>query len=266
MYHRAMSDQDPRASERWRGRVALVTGASSGIGRAIAERLAVEEGMKVVVCARRSDRLSALIKAIRAREPKAELLAVACDLRDEAAIERMFAALRARFGGVDVLINNAGIGRAAPLLSGATEHWREMLELNVLALCICTREAIADMRQRGDDGHVIHIASMASHRVPPGSGVYSASKFAVRSLTEGLRLELREAQSDIRVTAISPGFVETEFAQNYAHGDADQARATYSRYPVLQPADVADMVAYAMRAPAHVQIHDLLVRPTRQPG
>lgn len=253
------------AVERWRGRVALVTGASSGIGQAIAERLAITEGMKVAICARRSDRLAELRKAIRALRSDAEVLPIACDLRDEAAILTMFQAIRARFGGVDVLINNAGVGLRAPLLSGTTEHWRTMLELNVLALCICTREAIADMRARGDAGHVVHIASMASHRVPPGSGVYSASKFAVRSLTEGLRLELREAGSDIRVTAISPGYVETEFAQNYAHGDPEHARATYSRFPVLQGADVADMVAYALRAPAHVQIHDLLVRPTRQP-
>jgi NADP-dependent 3-hydroxy acid dehydrogenase YdfG len=261
-----MSEQDASASERWRGRVALVTGASSGIGRAIAERLAIGEGMKVAICARRSDRLAELSKSIRARVPKAELVAIACDLRDEAAIARMFAAIRARFGGVDVLINNAGLGRDAPLMSGATADWREMLELNVLAPCICSREAIADMRQRGDNGHVIHIASMAAHRVPPGSGVYSASKFALRSLTEGLRMELRAAGSDIRITAISPGYVETEFAQNYAHGDAEHAQRTYSKFPVLQPGDIADMVAYALRAPAHVQIHDLLVRPTRQPS
>lgn len=260
-----MSEQD-QPSERWRGRVALVTGASSGIGRAIAERLAITEGMKVAICARRSDRLAELIKSIRAAKADAKVMAAACDLRDEAAILRMFEAIRTRFGGVDVLINNAGIGLDAPLMSGTTEDWRTMLELNVLAPCICTREAITDMRQRGDDGHVIHIASMASHRVPPGSGVYSASKFALRSLTEGLRMELREAGSDIRVTAISPGYVETEFAQNYAHGDAEHAKATYSRFPVLQPGDIADMVAYALRAPPHVQIHDLLVRPTRQPS
>jgi NADP-dependent 3-hydroxy acid dehydrogenase YdfG len=254
-----------RAGDRWRGKVALVTGASSGIGWAIAERLAITEGMRLAICARRDERLVELHKAILEVRPEAEVLGIDCDLRDEAAILRMFEAVRERFGGVDVLVNNAGVGLDAPLMSGATEDWRTMLELNVLALCICTREAIADMRRRGDDGHVIHIASMASHRVPPGSGVYSASKYAVRSLTEGLRLELRAAGSDIRVTAISPGFVETEFAQNYAHGDAEHARATYSRFPVLQPGDVADIVAYALRAPAHVQIHDLLVRPTRQP-
>jgi NADP-dependent 3-hydroxy acid dehydrogenase YdfG len=141
-----------------------------------------------------------------------------------------------------------------------------MLELNVLALCICTREAVTDMRTRGDDGHVIHIASMASHRVPPGSGVYSASKFAVRSLIEGLRLELRALGSDIRVGAISPGYVETEFAKNYAHGDVEHAQRTYSQFKVLEPDDIARTIVHMLEAPAHVQIHDVLMRATRQPS
>ena len=254
------------SESRWRGRVALVTGASSGIGRAIATRLAVELGMRVAICARRADRLASLREQILAAAPDAELLVHPCDLRDEAAILELFAAIRARFGGVDVLINNAGVGRDAPLTSGSTEHWREMLELNVLALCICTREAVTDMRARGDDGHVIHIASMASHRVPPGSGVYSASKFAVRSLIEGLRLELRALGSDIRVGAISPGYVETEFAQNYALGDVEQAQRNYPRFKVLEAGDVASTVVHMLEAPAHVQIHDVLMRATRQPS
>ena len=254
------------SESRWRGRVALVTGASSGIGRAIATRLAVELGMRVAICARRADRLASLSEQIHAAAPDAELLVHPCDLRDESAILELFAAIRARFGGVDVLINNAGVGRDAPLTSGSTEHWREMLELNVLALCICTREAVTDMRARGDDGHVIHIASMASHRVPPGSGVYSASKFAVRSLIEGLRLELRALGSDIRVGAISPGYVETEFAQNYAHGDVEQAQRNYPRFKVLEAGDVASTVVHMLEAPSHVQIHDVLMRATRQPS
>lgn len=254
------------STSRWRGRVALVTGASSGIGHAIAIHLAAALGMRVAICARRAERLEALREAILAAAPDAELLVHPCDLRDEAAILELFAAIRARFGGVDVLINNAGVGRDAPLTSGATEHWREMLELNVLALCICTREAVTDMRTRGDDGHVIHIASMASHRVPPGSGVYSASKFAVRSLIEGLRLELRALGSDIRVGAISPGYVETEFAKNYAHGDVEHAQRTYSQFKVLEPDDIARTIVHMLEAPAHVQIHDVLMRATRQPS
>jgi NADP-dependent 3-hydroxy acid dehydrogenase YdfG len=252
------------SSSRWRDRVALVTGASSGIGHAIAARLAVDLGMRVVLCARRERRLVELRDEIQAAGGVAHV--EVCDLRDESAMLAMFAAIRARLGGVDVLVNNAGLGRRAPLVSGASEDWRAMLELNVLGLCICTREAVTDMRERGDDGHVIHIASMASHRVPPGSGVYSATKFAVRSLIEGLRLELRELGSDIRVGAVSPGYVETEFAENYAHGDREQARRTYSQFKVLEPDDVARTVVHMLEAPAHVQIHDVLMRPTRQPS
>lgn len=248
---------------RWRGRVALVTGASSGIGRAVAERLAAH-GIRLALCARREDRLRSLADALAARPDGAEVLTRTTDLRDESQIQALFDEVRDRFGGIDILVNNAGLGRRAPLADGPTAHWREMLEVNVLALCICTREAVADMRRRGDNGQVIHISSMAAHRVPAGSGVYSATKFAVRSLTEGLRRELRDLGSDIRVTSISPGFVETEFAAVY-HGDPAAARETYDRFPVLQPADLADAVEYVLGAPGRVQPHDILLRPTRQP-
>ena len=240
--------------------VALVTGASSGIGRAVAIRLA-QAGMKVAVCARRSDRLETIRNEIG--DHGDNLMVQTTDLRDEASIQALFAAVREKWGGVDVLVNNGGLGHQAPLISGSTEHWREMLDVNVLALCICTREAIADMRSRGDCGHVIHISSMSSHRVPNGSGMYSASKFAVRSLTEGLRQELREAKSQIRVTAISPGFVETEFAEKYT-GSAQAAREAYGKYKVLQADDIANTVWYALTQPGHVQIHDMLIRPTEQ--
>jgi NADP-dependent 3-hydroxy acid dehydrogenase YdfG len=244
--------------ERWRGRVALVTGASSGIGAAIAEDLA-RAGLKVAASARRGERLNDL----RDRLEGCEVLAVPTDLRDEDSIEALFTRVRETWGGVDVLVNNAGLGHKAPLTGGATSAWREMLEVNVLALCVCTREAVTDMRARGDDGHVLHISSMSAHRVPTGSGVYSATKFAVRSLTEGLRQELRELQSGIRVTSISPGFVETEFAAHYHQSEA-KARETYSRYKVLESGDVAAAVRYALAAPPHVQVHDLLLRPTQQ--
>lgn len=246
--------------KRWHGKVALVTGASSGIGRAVAERLAAE-GMKVALCARRLDRLDSLAAQISARGGDVQVHQV--DLRDESAILRMFQGIRSAWGGVDVLINNAGLGKKSPLTTGSTEAWRQMLDVNVLALAICTREAIGDMRGRGDDGHVIHISSMSAHRVPQGSGMYSASKHAVRSLTEGLRMELRELGSNVRVSAISPGFVETEFAEVF-HGDAEAAAETYNRFPVLQAEDIAAWVTHVLSAPAHVQVHDILVRPTAQ--
>jgi NADP-dependent 3-hydroxy acid dehydrogenase YdfG len=242
--------------ERWAGRVALVTGASSGIGYATARALA-DADMKVAALARRTERLQTLV------ETGGEILPIGCDLRDDAQITDAFAHIRSQWGGVDVLVNNAGLGHNAPLVDGETEHWREMLEVNVLALCICTREAITDMRKRGDNGHVLHVSSMAAHRIPRGSGVYSATKYAVRSLTEGLRQELRALGSDIRITAISPGFVETEFAEKY-HRSAAAARETYGRYRCLRDDDVAEAVVYALSQPEHVQIHDVLMRPTHQ--
>lgn len=243
---------------RWAGRVALVTGASSGIGRAIARELHAL-GMRVAVTGRRPERLAAL-----ASELGEDVLTFPCDLRELSNIDDIFARIQAAWGGVDVLVNNAGLGHETPLIGGNREHWREMLEVNVLALCACTSLAVSDMQRRNVEGHVIHVSSMAAHRVPSGSGVYSATKYAVRSLTEGLRQELRELGSPVRVSSISPGYVETEFHGRYFQ-DEDRAQATYRRYPVLQPDDVARSVLHVLAAPPHVQIHDVLVRATQQP-
>lgn len=246
--------------KRWKGRTALVTGASSGIGRAVAIALA-RAGMRVAICARREHRIRRLADEIAAGPD--DVLARKVDLRDELQILELFRVIEQRWGGVDVLVNNAGLGHLSPLCSGKTEHWREMLEINVLALCVCTREALRQMEVRGQEGHVIHISSMAAHRVPPGSGVYSATKFAVRSLTEGLRQELRAKGSPIRVTAISPGFVETEFAARF-HNSEEKAREIYGQLEVLRPEEIADAVTYVLSQPPHVQVHDILVRPTDQ--
>lgn len=243
------------------GRTALVTGASSGIGRAVALALG-RQGVRVAICARREDRLRELAAEIEAEG--GEALVIPADLRDLDAIAALFAQIRETWGGVDLLINNAGFGKKEPLISGDPAAWKAMLEVNVLALAVCTQEALADMRRRDVAGHVVHISSMSGHRIPEGSGMYSASKFAVRSLTEGLRKELRAADSEIRVTSISPGFVETEFAKVYNDGDEEAVAKTYDDYPVLQAGDIADAVLFAVGAPAHVQYHDLLVRPTKQ--
>ena len=240
--------------------VALVTGASSGIGEAIARKLA-HQGYRLAICARRRDRLAELQRQLE--DAGTAVLMQTADLRQEADILALFDQVRQTWGGVDVLVNNAGLGRKSPLMSGETEAWREMLEVNVLALCVCTREAVKDMQQRGDRGHIVHLSSLSGHRVPGTSGVYAASKFAVRALTEGLRQELRAADSQIRVSAISPGFTETEFAANY-HGDAAQAEQVYSRFPVLQADDVANPVAYVLSQPDYVQVQDVLVRSTFQ--
>jgi len=239
---------------------ALITGASSGIGAAIARTLA-SQGYRLALAARRLDRLEALQCELAATG--AEVLIHPADLRQEPDILALFAAIRQRWGGVDVLINNAGLGYRAPLMSGDTADWRTMLEVNVLALCICTREAIQDMTQRGDQGHIVHVSSLSGHRVPGISGMYAASKFAVRALAEGLRQELRAANSNIRISSVSPGLVETEFAEKY-YRNPEQAQQVYSQFTVLDPQDVANAVAYLLAQPPHVQVQDVLLRPTAQ--
>jgi NADP-dependent 3-hydroxy acid dehydrogenase YdfG len=249
--------------ERWKNRVALVTGASSGIGRAVARELARNQ-MRVAVCARRTDLLQVLQHEMEAEG--AAVLAVPTDLRDASQIARLFTTIREQWGGVDILVNNAALGYRTSLLSGEVDRWRAMLEVNVLAASICTYEAIKDMRERGDDGHVIHISSLGAHRQNPassGNGMYVATKTALRALAEALRRELRALKSGIRITAISPGLVRTEFAANFWQSE-EMAHKIYGKFQVLEPEDIASIVCYVLACPPHVQVHDVLVRPTEQ--
>ncbi len=246
--------------------VAVVTGASSGIGAAIARAFALR-GMTVVAAARRKDRLQSLAKEVESESDGAgKIVPAEVDLRDFASIDKLFAVVDActqSEGPLTILVNNAGLGHSTPLMSGEREKFKEMLDVNVLALCVCTREAVQRMEAAKTKGHIFHISSMSAHRVPEGSGVYSATKFAVRSLTEGLRKELRDAGSPIRVSAVSPGFVETEFAAHF-HQSEDKAKETYGQFDVLQSEDIANMVQWLFDQPPHVEVHDVLVRPTAQ--
>ncbi|MFN8544141.1 MAG: SDR family NAD(P)-dependent oxidoreductase [Candidatus Binatia bacterium] len=242
-------------------RTAIVTGASSGIGVATARALA-GIGASMVLAARRVDRLEALAAELRADGVRVAVQPT--DMRDEAQVVRLVDAARAAFGGVDVLVNNAGLGRKAPISSAETDLWREMLEVNVLGLLVATREAIRDMERRGVAGHVVNVSSMAGHRIPGADGaVYAGTKFAVRAITEGLRQELRARESPIRVTAISPGYVDTEFADVFARTPGAGAELA-QRMRVLDADDVARAVLWAVSQPPHVEVHDVLVRPTAQ--
>ncbi|XP_010625094.1 dehydrogenase/reductase SDR family member 11 isoform X3 [Fukomys damarensis] len=179
----------------------------------------------------------------------------------------MFSAVRSQHSGVDICINNAGLARPDTLLSGSTSGWKDMFNVNVLALSICTREAYQSMKERNvDDGHIININSMCGHRILQDSVMhfYTATKYAVTALTEGLRHELREAQSHIRATCISPGLVETQFAFKLHDKDPERAAATYERIKCLKPEDVAEAVIYVLSCPPHVQIGDIQMRPTEQ--
>jgi NADP-dependent 3-hydroxy acid dehydrogenase YdfG len=238
------------------GRSVVVTGASSGIGAAIVRVLA-QAGARLTIGARRVDRLQAL-----AREVGGDVAVVATDMRVEADVVRLLATARERFGGVDVLVNNAGLGRRAPVSSSPTEPWREMLETNVLGLLVATREAIQDMERRGVAGHVVNVSSMAGHRVPgPDGAVYAGTKFAVRGITEGVRQELRSRKSPIRVSLVSPGYVDTEFSAVFVGPGVTPPPRDVTQ---LTADDVARAIVWVLSQPPHVEVHDVLVRPTQQ--
>ncbi|MEM7674537.1 MAG: SDR family NAD(P)-dependent oxidoreductase [Myxococcota bacterium] len=243
--------------DRWKGRLAVVSGASAGIGASVARALA-GAGLKVAVGARRTAPLEAMVAELGASSVWAHPL----DVQDSDSVGAFYAALQAHWGPVDVLVNNAGVGYRGDLWDQPVEQWASMLDVNVLGLLRMTQPALRQMRAKGY-GHIFNIASMAGHRVPARTSVYSATKYAVRALTEGLRKDLRLEKSRIRVSAISPGFVDTEFIDTYT-GKAADAQAIRKGYPLLTGDDVASAVIYALGAPDHMQVHDVLMRPTDQ--
>ncbi|XP_065913784.1 dehydrogenase/reductase SDR family member 11-like [Dysidea avara] len=254
--------------ERWKGRVAIITGASAGIGYELSKRL-VQLGVVVVGCARNIAAIENLSQELSTSGGK--LVAIKCDVGKEEDILSMMSAIKSQFGGADICVNSAGIGHECQLLSGDTEKWRNILEVNVLGLCVMTREFIKQLRERNvDDGHVFHLNSISGHVVNPATSFYNASKFAVTALTEGLRKELRDIKSNIKITGISPGVVATEFGPRRRGMDNPKEAMTdlYATfgYPVLQPEDVADSIIYALSTPPRMQIHDMLIRPTQAPS
>ncbi|XP_071944510.1 dehydrogenase/reductase SDR family member 11-like [Antedon mediterranea] len=253
-------------AERWVGRVALVTGASSGNGEQIARRL-VEQGMKVVTCVKADvfHQLKAIADELNAKHSPGLMHPLVCDVSKESDILAMFKEIQEKFGGVDVCVNNAGLALDSPLLSGKTDRWQYMLDVNVMGVAICTREAVAQMMKNGvDDGHIIFLNSIAGHRIGVGStiGFYSGTKYMITAISEGVRQELRLKNSHIRVTNISPGKVETQFYPTL-FGE-ERAKKMASEFPYLQPQDIASSVLHALHAPPHVQIFEVLIRPVEQ--
>jgi 17beta-estradiol 17-dehydrogenase / 3beta-hydroxysteroid 3-dehydrogenase len=242
-------------------KVALVTGASAGIGKSTALALAAAK-MKVVLVARSRDKLEKVASEIKASGREA--MAIPTDLRTPKQIEKAFGTVRKIWGGVDVLVNSAGLGRIAPLMSGDTEALREMLEVNVLGLAVATREAVQDMQRRQIAGHIIHISSMSAYRVQGDNGMYGATKHAVRAMTEGLRLELRAAASPIRVSSISPADTHSDFMTAMYTGK-EAAKKAAPPYRIMDAEDVASAVINVLSQPGHVEIHDILLRSVEQP-
>ncbi|KAK4878676.1 hypothetical protein RN001_011182 [Aquatica leii] len=243
--------------ERWRDKVAVVTGASSGIGAAIAEEL-VGHGCIVVGIARRKERVEEL-----SRKLKGKLYAVKADVSKEEDILDAFKWIRQNLSPIHILVNNAGIGKPANLIEGDVEDFKSVFDTNVLGLTIATKEAVKDMIKHNVDGHVVHINSVLGHYVAkvPNLNVYPASKHAVTALTETLRNDLNSIGSKIKVTSVSPGLVETEIFAVNGYLSSNEAMDYWQSLPKLQSKDVASAVTYVLGTPPHVQVTELTVRP-----
>ncbi len=242
------------------GKVAVVTGASSGIGEATAEALAAE-GASVVVAARREDRLAELTRRIE--EGGGRVLAAACDVTDEAQAHGLIRRAEEELGRVDILVNNAGVMLLSTVGKGLSDEWRRMFDVNVLGLLYATDAAIETMKRQGG-GHLVNVSSVAGRKVTrDSSGVYAGTKFAVGAISEGLRQELLE--DNIRVTIVEPGAVATELTDHITDEDAREALGGLLNLEILQAEDIANAIVYAVTQPERVSVNEILIRPTQQP-
>jgi len=245
---------------RIKGKLILITGASSGIGEACARRFAAE-GAQLALWARRRARLEALARALEKEYRVAPQLAEV-DVRDRAAVSQAAEQLVAAGQVPDVLINNAGLASGlSKIHEGDPADWDRMIDTNLKGLLNVTRALLPHMVARRR-GHVVNIGSTAGHQTYPMGNVYNATKFGVRALTEGMNLDV--AGTPIRVSEVAPGFVETEFSEVRFHGDRERAKAVYQGFQPLTADDVADTIAYIVNLPEHVNILDLILVPTAQ--
>lgn len=239
-------------------RTALITGASSGIGKATAEAFAAL-GVNLVICGRREERLVELQQQLQ-QQVKVHYLCF--DVRDRKAVDEQIAALPEAFKQIDILVNNAGNAHGLDLIQdGDPDDWDAMLDINVKGLLYVTKALVNDMIARGT-GHIINVGSTAGKEVYTRGNVYCASKHAVDALTRSMLLDLNG--TGIKVSSIDPGLVDTEFSEVRFKGDKDRADSVYKGFEPLHAKDVAEVIAFMATRPAHVNISDLVIMPTAQ--
>ena len=240
-------------------KTAFITGATSGIGRASARRLA-EAGFRIIITARRKEALEAFAEKLRAEGH--DVLTIAYDVRDREACREAVDNLPNEWKEIDLLVNNAGLALGLePEYEGDFADWDTMIDTNIKGLLNMTRLVVPGMVER-NRGQIINIGSVAGDAAYAGGNVYCATKAAVKTITDGLRIDL--AHTAVRVTNIKPGLVETDFSRVRFHGDEQRADNVYKGIKPLTGEDIADVVAYAAMAPAHVQIAEVLVLATHQ--
>lgn len=239
-------------------RIALITGATSGIGEATSRLLATNQ-FNLILCGRRQDRLAALATEL---SKQADVTTLSFDVRNESAVSQSIASLPAKWKNIDVLINNAGNAHGLdPIQTGSIEDWDAMMDINVKGLLYVTKAVLPSMVSR-NQGHIINIGSIAGKEVYGNGNVYCASKFAVDALTKGMRIDLNP--HNIKVTGIHPGLVETEFSIVRFKGDTDRAANVYKGLEPLRGEDIADLILFTLTRPAHVVVADLVVLPVAQ--
>ena|ERR1700719_4047617 len=237
------------------GKTVFITGASSGIGEACAHAFAAE-GARLLIAARRLDRLSALTPELR-KLGAADVHSFSLDVQSRSEVEDRIGGLPADWQNIDILVNNAGLSRGLDkLYEGKIDDWEQMLDTNVKGLLYVTRAVVPGMVKRGG-GHVVNLGSTAGRVTYPNGAVYCASKAAERTITEGLRQDV--LGTPIRVTTVDPGMVETEFSEVRFHGDTARAAKVYENVTPLQAEDVADAIVFAVTRPAHVNVAEILL-------
>lgn len=240
-------------------KIALITGASSGIGEACARKFA-EGGYDLILTARRAEKLAELGAELEAEGTKVKTLTF--DVRDAEAAEKAVDSLEPEWRKIDVLINNAGLALGLDKeYEGDPDDWNTMIDTNIKGLLTMTRLIVPGMVER-NEGHVINIGSVAGDAAYAKGNVYCATKAAVKTITDGLRIDL--AETAVRVTNLKPGLVETNFSNVRFHGDNQRADNVYKGITPLTGADIADVAFYAASAPKHVQIAEVLILATHQ--
>ena len=242
---------------RLEGKVAVVTGASSGIGEATVRAL-VGEGASVVAGARRKERLEELVE--EATGEGGRVVAAECDVTDERQAHALVNRAVEEFGRIDILVNNAGVMLLSKVEKGLSDEWRRMFDVNVLGLLYATDAAVEAMKRRGS-GHIVNISSVAGRKTRPTVGVYSGTKFAVNAISEALRQELLE--DGIRITMVEPGAVATELTDHITDEEVREGLKQRNIEP-LQSEDIANAIAYAVVQPQRVSVNEILIRPTQQ--
>ncbi|KAL5281167.1 DHRS11.2 family protein [Megaselia abdita] len=245
--------------ERWRNKIAVVTGASSGIGSACVVDL-VKAGMKVVALARREDRLKALRNSLPTNL-QGNVYLMKCDVTNETEVVKVFQWVDSNLGGTDVLINNAGILRQIPLMAkGNTADIKAVVDTNIMGVVYCVREAYQQMKAHKVAGHVVIVNSIAGHSVAvipcTSLNIYHGTKYAVTAMTETYRQEFSNDGTNVKVTSISPGAVDTEIVP--------KEFKQIPNFPMLKSEDISNAIIYCISTPQHVQIHELTIKPLHE--